>query len=88
VLYAGKSADLRGRLVQHLQTRSTSKDVLVARRAADLHFSAAPVLDGGLRGGVEAALIMSLRPPFNRQCPRPTSGLSVTLPPLAISFNW
>lgn len=88
VVYAGKSADLRDRLVQHLRMRSTSGDVLVARHAADLYFSAAPVLDGELRGAVEAALIASLRPPFNLQFPRPASGLSVTLPPLAISFNW
>lgn len=80
-LYAGKAADLRARLAQHLRTVSTPPEVVIARDRARLFFSAAPVVDDALRGGVEAGLIVRLRPPFNRQIPTSAPVLT-SLPPM------
>lgn len=88
VLYAGKSVDLHCRLVQHLQTRSTNEDVLAARSLAGLYFSAAPVLEAALRHVAEAELISRLRPPFNRQVPRPAFALGLNLPPMEVNFDF
>lgn len=83
VLYAGQSADLRSRLVQHLRTKGTSSDVVYARTIARLYFSAAPVLETIVRHRIEAGLVGRLRPPFNRQVPC-SSPILPSLPTLAL----
>jgi hypothetical protein len=69
-VYAGKAADLRQRLRQHAETRSTAADMLIVRARLRPYFSAAPVMQRLQRDGVESALIRLLRPPCNRQVPR------------------
>lgn len=85
-VYVGKTRDLRVRLVQHLDsTSSTSPDVIVARSRFRIYLSAAPVLDTSERDGVEGALIQVLRPRCNRQVPRMVS-VYPNLPPLTVGF--
>jgi hypothetical protein len=79
-LYAGKAADLRQRLRQHAETRSTAADMLIVRLRRQIYFSAAPVRDALERDAVESALIRLLRPPCNRQVPR-SIPLFPNLPP-------
>lgn len=79
-LYAGRSNDLRRRLMQHSHTNCTNPELRSIRLGEMLHFSAAPVLDQPLEV-VEASLIQTLRPPFNRQIPA-GSFFRVNLPPL------
>lgn len=86
VFYAGKSADLRGRLRQHLVTLSTSSDVRWLRATVTLHFSAAPVICPDERAAIEAGLIQFLRPPYNRQVPRGRAARP-NLPPLTLRFD-
>lgn len=86
VLYAGQSADLRCRLAQHLRTISTSVDIVIARGRLPMYFSAAPVFDVNLRAGVEAGLVVGLRPPFNRQLPRAVA-VTTNLPPFAVDLT-
>ena len=69
-LYVGKSADLARRLAQHMESQSTSPDVIIFRARRRLYFSAAPVLERNERDAIEAGLIQLLRPPCNRQVPR------------------
>jgi hypothetical protein len=79
-VYVGKSADLRSRLHQHADTRSTSPDVIALRSLRGSYFSAAPVLPAALRSAVESALIQLLRPACNRQVPK-SSPVFPNLPP-------
>jgi excinuclease UvrABC nuclease subunit len=82
-LYVGKTRDLRARMVQHMETASTSPDFRAVREEMATYFSAAPVLESALRDGVEAGLIRLLRPPFNRQVPQPDPTY-VNLPPMSL----
>lgn len=82
VFYAGRSYDLRRRLLEHLAERSDKASLRAAREVDTPYWSAAPVLDTRLIASVEAGLIRALRPICNEQIP---SALPVpaNLPPLS-----
>lgn len=84
-LYVGKSADLAGRLAQHMESQSTSPDLIIFRTRRRLYFSATPVLEQNERDAIEAGLIQLLRPPCNRQVPR-ARPIYPTLPPPGLRF--
>ena len=84
-LYVGKSRDLRARLIQHLESLSTSPDIIIVRGRVCTYFTAAPVIDPVERAGLEAGLIALLRPPCNRQVPRGRR-LYPNLPPFTLRF--
>lgn len=79
--YAGKSHDLRRRLVQHLGERTTKPRITAAQALDKAYWSAAPVLNTGLLPGLEAGLIRLLRPICNYQTPTAVP-LVPNLPPL------
>lgn len=84
IVYAGKSSDLRRRLLQHVSRRA--KPIIQAvRRADSAYFSAAPAARV-LLDGIEAGLVRHLDPFCNGQ--RPASlPISVNLPPITFDFT-
>ena len=80
ILYAGQSADLRSRLIQHLKGDYHFPNVVSARPELAVCVSTAPVFDVEFRRGVLAGLVRGLRPAFN--CPLPyVAAIPVNLPP-------
>jgi hypothetical protein len=81
--YAGKSLDLRRRLLQHLSARGTKPAIRAAREIDRALWSAAPVLDLLSISSIEAGLIRALLPICNTQLPvvAPTF---VNLPPISL----
>src|SRR5256885_9765537 len=62
VLYAGKSADLRRRLADHLATARAKLLICAAHRGVRIYFSAAPVQRAVLRDRIESGLVRALQP--------------------------
>jgi len=82
VFYAGRTVDLRRRLLEHLDS-GAKRSIRVARGLGRTYFSAAPVNNPHLLQEVEAALIRILRPPCNDLVPA-SSLRFVSLPPLHV----
>lgn len=82
-VYVGKTADLSSRLIQHLEARSTSPDLLNLRSRVGMYFCAAPVIDRVERDAIESGLIRLFRPRCNRQVPR-TQPMYPNLPTLIL----
>lgn len=80
--YAGRSLDLRRRLLQHLGPKSTKTSIRAAREIDVAYFSAAPVEDLQLIGPIESGLIFLLNPICNGQVPAAAPAF-VNLPPLS-----
>ena len=85
-IYVGKTGDLTRRLIQHMETQSTSPDVRLLRLSLQMYFTAAPVFERTERDSIEAGLIRLLRPACNRQVPR-VSPVYPNLPLFAISLS-
>ena len=84
VVYAGRSRDLRQRLLRHGCGRSAKPIIRAIRRAEPLYWSAAPLADASLRARSEAGLIRLLEPSCNIQTPS-AEPVVVNLPPMLIS---
>ena len=83
VVYAGRSRDLRSRLLRHASGRTAKPIVRVLRAAEQLYWSAAPIPGTVLRARSEAGLIRLLEPSCNDQIPTVTP-VTVNLPPMTI----
>lgn len=83
VVYAGRSSDLRRRLLRHACGRTAKPIIRVLRAAEQLYWSAAPISGTVLRARSEAGLIRLLAPSCNDQIPTVTP-VTVNLPPLSI----
>jgi len=82
VFYAGKSTDLRRRLLEHLSDAKAKPGISALRTGVQAYFSAAAAsID--LLDNIEAGLIRGLNPPWNN-CVPTAAPLYVTLPPLRI----
>jgi hypothetical protein len=82
VFYAGKSTDLRRRLLEHLSDAKAKPGIWALRTGVQAYFSAAAApID--LLDNIEAGLIHGLNPPCN-DCVPTAAPLYVTLPPLRI----
>jgi hypothetical protein len=81
VFYAGRSQNLRQRLLQHLDNTRAKLSIRVARMASRPYFSAAPVPDEIAQAQIESALIRILEPVYNAQIPT-AEPVIVNLPPL------
>lgn len=81
VFYAGRSDDLRRRLLEHLDNARAKRSIRIARTSSRAYFSAAPVPDERTQARIEAALIRILEPACNDQVPTAEPVL-VNLPPL------
>jgi len=82
VFYAGKSTDLRRRLLEHLSDAKAKPGIWALRTGVQAYFSAAAApID--LLDNIEAGLIRGLNPPCNN-CVPTAAPLYVTLPPLRI----
>lgn len=84
-VYAGRSRDLRRRLLTHGCARSAKPIIRAARDAEQLYWSAAPIISSELRAGSEAGLIQLLEPACNDQIPT-VSPVLVNLPPMFLGF--
>lgn len=82
-VYAGRTGDLRRRLLEHLRGASAKPFIRRLRRLQRMYFSAAPVLDADLLPRVEACLVRALEPVGNDQVPADEPVL-VDLPPLSL----
>lgn len=82
VFYVGQSRDIRRRLIEHMDHRSTKPSVQAIRELERAYWSAAPVGNSGLLAGVESSLIRGLAPPCNDQIPTAVPVL-VNLPPMS-----
>ena len=80
--YAGKTEDLRRRLLQHVGPRSTKASIRAAQEIDATYWSAAPVEDADFLGPIESGLIRLLNPVCNGQVPVATP-VYVNLPPLS-----
>lgn len=83
VVYAGRSGDLRNRLLRHGCGRSAKPIIRAVRGTEQLYWSAAPVASAALRARAEAGLIRLLEPSCNDRTPTATPVL-VNLPPMFI----
>lgn len=83
VFYAGRSARLKRRLGEHMDSRRC-KGCIGAIRASERTYFSAAILPEHLAAGVEASLVRLLRPVCNDQVPRAVPVL-VTLPPLFVT---
>lgn len=83
VVYAGRSRDLRRRLLRHAVGRTAKPIIRVLRQAEQLYWSAAPILNAVLRARSEAGLIRLLMPSCNDQIPT-VSPVVVNLPPVRL----
>jgi hypothetical protein len=81
VFYAGRSHDLRQRLLQHLDNSRAKLSIRVTRMVSRAYFSAAPVPDEAAQAQIESALVRILEPACNSQVPSAEPVL-VNLPPL------
>lgn len=82
-VYAGRSRDLRHRLLTHGCARSAKPIVRAVRNAEQLYWSAAPIASSELRAASEAALIRLLKPVCNDQIPT-VAPAAVNLPPMLL----
>jgi hypothetical protein len=69
-IYVGQTSDLTNRLIQHMESQTTSPEIRYVRKTFRMYFTAAPVLSREMREAIEAGLIGALRPMCNRQVPR------------------
>lgn len=85
--YAGRSRNLRRRLLQHADERNAKPSISAARACDRTYWSAAPVLDMDRLAGIEAGLIRALRPICNQQVPAVVPVI-VNLPPLTFAYTF
>ena len=83
VVYAGRSRDLRNRLLRHGCGGSAKPIIRAVRGAERLYWSAAPIASAALRARVESGLVRLLEPTCNDQVPTAAPVL-VNLPPMSI----
>jgi len=83
VFYAGRSANLKRRLGEHLDSSRCQPCIRSMRTNERTYFSAA-VLELNLAIHAEAGLVRLLRPVCNRQIPK-AAPILVTLPRLSVT---